>query len=77
MFVKNNIEPKRHKDLEDIFSPSLFCTFVCPNKISFNLGVVYKSPNLEKDSEQNFIQLKNYSTKKLKDLTILGDFNFP
>ena len=48
MFVKNNIEPKRHTNLENISSPSIFCTFILPNKISFYLGVVYISPYLEK-----------------------------
>ena len=76
MFIKNNIIHERHANLEKNFNPSIICT-VTLNKIKYNIGVVYKSPNLDKNSELNLLKLINDTTKTLNDITFVGDFNFP
>ena len=82
IFVRNdlNITIVELNDVQSLFKPSVFLKIISA-KVTFNLGVIYRSPNCSQDQNDNLIiQLNNVAKRfitKGEDMILMGDFNYP
>ena len=81
LIIKNIYEFSRMRDLEDIFSPSLFFRVILSKEEAYTLGLIYRSPNNNKEDNENLNHLiesvYNSQTISNDDIILLGDFNYP
>ena len=80
LYIKDDYEIiERFTDVENIFSPSIYCKIKSKSNELFIIGVVYRSPNsssLENDQLIKQIEkcFKNHSGERV---VLVGDFNYP
>ena len=78
--IKTSLYPQRISELEDTITDTIWATFNCNSKTML-VGNVYINPNTTsanslKASLKNVDRARTYCHKfKIKDITILGDFN--
>ena len=81
LFVKDHIELIEHTELENLYQPSIFCKVVCAKDQFFNLGVVYRSPNIDPLEDFKLRTQLDRASQSFKSsnerLLLLGDFNHP
>ena len=59
-----------------MFHASIFINIKTKNK-PLNVGLVYRSPNSDDKQNNNLNKQLSFAFKKLKNLTVFGDFNHP
>ena len=65
MFYKEYFDISRLKDIESLYSPSLFCKFTLSKDSFFHAGLIYRSPNCTDDEcKQINDQITTASKKK-------------
>ena len=83
LFIKENIELTRYPDIEQISNPSIFCKVKLTKETELTLGVVYRSPNSDREGNEKInLQIETvcntfYNKNNNNKLIILGDFNYP
>ena len=77
LFYKNYLNVSLHNYINDLYKPSLFINISEKESTPINLGLVYRSPSNDEKENKKLIHQMNFATKKLKNLTIFGDFNHP
>ena len=81
LFVKDHIELIEYPELENLYQPSIFCKVVCSKEQFFNLGVVYRSPNIDPSDDLKLRTQLDRVSQRFKSsnerLLIVGDFNHP
>ena len=81
MFYKEYFDISRLKDIESLYSPSLFCKFTLSKDSFFHAGLIYRSPNCTDDECNQINHQITTASRNLNNpednLLILGDFNFP
>ena len=79
--MRRTIEIIRYDDIENIFKPSIFAKVILSKDKFFNIGIQYRSPNSDSESNLKLNQQINYACKKLNSennkFILLVDFNFP
>ena len=76
IFYKEHLDVTILNKINDMYHPSIFMTIKYVNK-SFNIGLVYRSPNSDFKENKKLNNQINFASKKLKNLVIFGDFNHP
>jgi len=77
LFYKNYLDVSLHNYINDLYKPSLFINISEKHSIPINIGLVYRSPNNEDKENKKTYTSTELCNKKLKNLTIFGDFNHP
>lgn len=79
MFVREGWEVQRLTELEDIFSPSVFCKISSPGSNEYIIvGTVYRSPNSGQEDNGKIIKLFDHIFASFKNRVVVsGDFNYP
>ena len=75
LFYRNTLNVNTHDNINKMYKPSIFISIKTQHK-PINLGLVYRSPNNDKENKKMNNQL-NFASKKLKNLVIFGDLNHP
>ena len=76
IFYRETLIIEEHKYINDMFSPSIYINVLTSHK-PLNLGLVYRSPNSDDAANNNLKNQLNFVNKKLNNLIIMGDFNYP
>ena len=76
IFYKEHLNVTILNKINDMYHPSIFMNIKYVNK-SFNIGLVYRSPNNDFKENKKLNNQINFASKKLKNLVIFGDFNHP
>ena len=76
IFYRDNLEITTHDNINKMFHTSIFINIKTRNK-PLNVGLVYRSPNSEEKHNNNLNKQLSFAFKKLKNLTVFGDFNHP
>jgi hypothetical protein len=79
LFVKEGVDIFRLDEIEDVFSPSVVCRLILPNKESYVFAVVYRSPNCFENENLNLnaFMEKLFEVNKNEKVILTGDFNYP
>merc|ERR1712098_809183 len=76
IFYKEHLNVTILNKINDMYHPSIFMNIKYVNK-SFNIGLVYRSPNNDFKENKKLKNQINLASKTLKNLVIFGDFNHP
>ena len=76
IFYKEHLDVTILNKINDMYHPSIFMTIKSVNK-SFNIGLVYRSPNSDFKENKKLNNQINFASRKLENLVIFGDFNHP
>ena len=79
LFIKEGIEVTRITEIEDIFTPSVFCKMSLSKEYSIILGLVYRSPSCSDEENTKLNSMIDQSLRKFgkEKYVLLGDFNYP
>ena len=76
ILFKENLELQVINNITDLYSPALYVKVLNSSK-PLHLAIVYRSPNITKEEDAKLNKQLKLASKKLKNLTIFGDFNHP
>ena len=76
IIYKESLDVNILTDISDLYSPAIFIK-VSSSIQTMNLGIIYRSPNISPQDDLKLNYQVSQASKTLKNLVIVGDFNFP